>query len=293
MKNKAILLALTLLLTITFNPALAEDATKISIPPIVRIDAARVTLGDIAKITNAPAGEMDKLRDLYIARAPRPGQHIRLSRNILERKLKRLGFAPSSLSLEMPRYVSIHGSGEQIDGDRIVKAARDFLAGDKSSPSPESLRLIQKPSSVGVPPGKIDIKCQKAEVTSPMATIIDVEISCDGKRAAGRRVFFKHANKIPQPANEGVARASEGRDEGGTSRVREGKTSRSRKSGKAIRRGDPLEITVTRKNLVITLMGEAGQNGSVGETIRVKADGGKKSFKALLVDERRAVIELN
>lgn len=264
--------------------AMADDTITVKALPTVHVDGGRVFLGDIAEITG-PKDAVEKLKSVFIARAPKPGQFVRISRTTVIYKINQTGCDPSKVNLDFPATLNIYPYDQKIEGEAILQAATDYIKQNKIVQEDEldSLRNLMKPRSFFVPKGNVQFKCEQLKTTNPSLININVSLVCDGKTYAQSKVNFrKAAVRKPAPV--------ETEDDKTNPDKKDRSSGHSVNKGDRVNAGDPLEITVHRKNLVITVTGTAIQSGFTGQYIKVRIDDSKKILPALIKDKRHAQI---
>ena len=263
---------------------MADDTIKVKAFPVVHVGEGRVFLGDIAEITG-PKDDVEKLKGVFIARAPKPGQYVRVSRKTVIYKINQTGCDPSKVELDFPVTLNIYPFEQKIESEAILQAAIDYIKQNKIVKEDEldSLRNLMKPRSFYVPKGTVQFKCEQLKTTNPSLININVSLVCDGKTYVQSKVNFrKGVTKKP---------AATGTEVGETNSDKKDRSSgHSVNKGVRVNAGDPLEITVHRKNLVITVTGTAIQSGYAGQYIKVRIDDSKKILPALIKDKRHAQI---
>lgn len=264
--------------------ATADDTITVKALPTVHVNGDRVFLGDIAEITG-PKDTVEKLKGVFIARSPRPGQYVRVSRNTVKYKINQTGCDPTKVNLDFPATLNIYPYDQKIEGETILQAATDFIKQNKIVQEDEldTLRNIMKPRSIFVPKGTIQFNCEQLKTTNPSLINIDVSLVCDGKIYSRSKVSFRKAiaKKPVSAETEADATNPDKKDRSSEHSVNK---------GERVNAGDPLEITVHRKNLVITVTGTAIQSGFAGQYIKVRIDDTKKILPALIKDKRHAQI---
>ncbi|MCE1246658.1 MAG: flagella basal body P-ring formation protein FlgA [Firmicutes bacterium] len=257
----------------------AAGGTTITLPQEVRVKGESATLGDIAKIKSADKALVAKLNGIAICRVPSPGQYTRLSESSLRLKLQTAGIDLEQVAINMPAYVKIYADYKQIESDEILKAALDFIKKQKLSESPSELIPVRKPSYLYAKNGKIEFRCEAAQVGNPKIVSVNVEVLCDGKSVGKRRVSFK--DEKADTVNKGKS---------GSNSPDSGKPSV--KEGAIVKAGDPVEVAIIKKNIRVTAMGVVKQNGKAGQMVRIKLDDTNKVVNARLLDEKHAEVEI-
>ncbi len=263
---------------------LAEEIIMVKALPSAHVGEGRVFLGDIAEITG-PKEDVDKLKGIFIARAPKPGQYVRVSRKTVIYKINQAGCDPTKVNLDFPATYNIYPYDQKIEGETILQAALDYIKQNKiiSPEEQDTLHSIMKSRSLFVPKGTIQFKCEQLKTASPSLISIDVSLVCDGKIYNHSKVSFRKA-AARKPVNSETEVDATNPDK------KDRSSSHSVNKGERVNAGDPLEITVHRKNMVITVTGTALQSGFAGQYIKVRIDDTKKILPALIKDKRHAQI---
>ena len=274
---RIIFILLTILLTA--DVLFAATSTVVTLPQEIRVKGESAALGDIAKIRSTDKALVEKLKNINICRVPSPGQYIRLSQATLKFKIQSGGIDLSQITIDMPAYVKIYADFKKIESDDMVKAALDYIKKRKLSDNPAELKVTRKPGDLVAKNGKIEFRCEEAPSGNSSIIAVYVDVLCDGKSVGKKRISFKDES----------AHAVNNEKKGETS-AEDSKTSI--KEGAVVKAGDQLEVTIIRKNIRVTAMGTARQNGKAGQMIRIKLDDTKKILNARLIDEKHAEVEI-
>ncbi len=240
-----------------------------------------VTLGSIAQISGGNQESLDKIKSIYIGRAPSTGQHIRLTRSTLERKIYRAGFRKDDFQLESPQRVKIYGSELKVKKIDIISKAEQVLKERNLWNEWVNLSKIDFPYSVNVNSGTVEYQVNTARDEQLSEIIkVNIDLIVNGEKQTGAYLEFidgsmenNSADSVSKEKSLMTGVEITNRDE-------------------RIRWGDPLKLQFVRDGLTITVDGEALESGYPGEMIRVKANSTNKEFKATLKNGKTALIKV-
>lgn len=256
----------------------AQHPISITVSPESHISSGSVLLKDIAVIKGGDNQTRKKFENLFISQAPYPGQHIRLSRLLLETKLRRVGSIGRDFNLDAPQTMKIYPQNSIISGRDIIRAATDFIIqqeGDYLRPAGSGI-----PKPITVPPGKVSYQCSIPDEPADKPLVL-VKVFVDGKECGSGEVrFIRNYTSKPTGAinNPSTEQKFEKKQE--------------RNKEESVRSGSPITLQFIRNGLMISINGTALESGYPGDRIRVKIDGEKKKYEAVISDKTTAVVKI-
>ena len=264
----------------------ANSPVTIKAEPQVRITAEKITLGDVAEI-RGDEQSVEKIKSIYVARSPKPGMYVRLSRKSIIFKLKRAGFDTSTMNLILPPSIRVYPVDKKIEGEVFIKEALDYIKRNKIVPEEEitNLKPLRKPMTIYVPDGNIKFECLSGSSHNQSIINIYVDVLSNGRNITRKKIPFRR--KIAYKA-----KSSDKVDSNGNPEKKDRSSGDSVNKEKSVRVGDLLEVSVVRKNIVVTVMGTARQSGSPGDSIKVRLKGSRKVLTARLTDKQHAYVEI-
>ena len=309
-----IMLQMTLLISSTF----AEGLTII-MPPQVSIEGAMMTLGQVADISGDDELLVEKLRQFKLGSAPVPGSSVVLTKELLVMRLASLGSAVSGIVWQMPETVTVTTRFQTIKGqvllDKAIGAAEEragrSISSGEISIAPTGIGNVQ---DVVIPVGNIEITSDVPYgIHYNTPTTITVIVSVNGKvvHKINLRLDVKLYQQVVVSASSislgeiltadklRYERMDTGRMGSGyftdVSKVLGLMTRRALTPGMVvteamvnkpslIKRGNIVTIIARMGGMEVTGSGQAMQDGSEGQLIRVQNISSTKIVSAKVLD---------
>jgi flagella basal body P-ring formation protein FlgA len=148
-------LAIPLLLLCISGFAHAE--TLITMKDSVRVDGARLRLGDIANISGLPAAQADKLARLEVSAAPKPGHSKEIDRDFTAAKLRQKGYR--DLFFNGSRSTIATRDSQTVASDRLEEMLRSHIESRMPWKAADTVIDMQSSRAVaGLPTGQTAIR---------------------------------------------------------------------------------------------------------------------------------------
>ena len=251
------------------TPAWSAPTAQVELRALTTVDTDAVVLGQVAYIRSTDLELVRSLVNLRIGPAPRFGASASVSRQALDRWIRRqTGTEAASLAWtgEAERITVVRAS-QQVEGQRIadvaLKALRDRLAAEGR---PAQVDLRSAPASVAVEPG--DLRLQVRDVAATQLRphlLVWVDIAVDGRRVRAIPVPLAiEAADLPMPPRSEV-------------RVRSDDTLRAAgphapvRRALAVQRGESAALRETSGAIALESRVEVLQDGAIGDRVRVRA----------------------
>lgn len=186
-------LSIICLWTVLLLPAMtgavfAAGGLRISVAPDSLVDGESVYLRKIAKIEGDDPLLVDRLGNIYIGRAPLPGNSLEFEAADLNRRLKQNGFDPADLVLQIPPKVVVKRSLIVMSREKIKTLVSDYITKNLLADLPDArIKDIRVAEEIELPDGRVTYTVsptQNAEAMGKIQFTIDFDVN--GK-------FFKRA----------------------------------------------------------------------------------------------------
>lgn len=277
----------------------AEPAVRIYLPRTKTVDKATLTLNDIAIISGRDDALAARIRDIKLGRSPFAGESITLTRQTVLSQLGAAQISGDTVSVIGSSETRVHRKATDISTDDIVAAAEAFL---KASPPAGAIRwkLAHQPQDIAIPQADgATLRCE-LDASAPAGQVhIRVTLATDEKVLASRLVMFRLSYQTKQllaakdinpgetitPANTTLETVEVSRPPSEVYTPPFGKRARAHitpgsvitdshvhmpQPEVVIQRNETVRLKIQGKGWSITALGQALQNGRVGDTIRVR-----------------------
>ncbi len=283
-----------------------------------------VCLKDIASVEGDEA-RVSQLLETPLIDAPAPAESVKMTEQQLEAILFRKGIDASSFAISGASEIQITANFKEIKHDDFIAMVKDYLL--KTIRVDPNERLTLDPISLPgegdlvLPHGNISVEVTGEVNPKSKQIMVPVRIKVDG-------VYYKHCSvafKVHRLADVAVAKRKMERhkvleNEDITIEERDlnamsgeaitdigsivGKRTTRAVAPKQpvvasmvempplIKRGDAVTVVARYKNLRITTLAEAKDDGRLGETIRLENVDSKKEVKAIVTGDKQAEIEV-
>jgi len=316
MLNKVCLL-IVLHMTLLMSSTFAESVT-IAMPPEVSIEGPMMTLGQLADISGDDEPFVEKLRQFKLGNAPFPGRSVVLTKALLVMRLGSMGSNVSSIVWQMPEAVTVTTRFQSISGQVLIDKAITAVeqrVGRRVSSGELSIAPIGRVQDVVVPVGDIVLTSELPYgISYNSTTAITVAVSVNGQVVS--KINLRLAVKLYQQVAVVTRQISLGEivttDKLHYERMDSGRlgsgyftdmnkvqgliSRRSLPPGMVItgamvnkpvliKRGDIVNIVAHIGSMEVTAAGQAMQNGSEGQLIRVQNINSTKIISAKVLNE--------
>lgn len=304
------------ILIIMFLMPVAWAAVTVTIAPEQTVNGPMLTLGAIAEVSGEDEAKVKALRSLPLGTAPKPGSRLVLTRELLGARMLATGTDLSGITWNVPDNIIIIASFQIVPGIKIADAASEALikrlnvAEDK-----RELELIGFSSDLNAPVGDIRLSAELPYgIRKSGPTIVNVTVSSDGR--VYEKISLRYNVKVyediiiaakPIAPHEPLTtdnltyqRTDVTRITGSyftdISRLNGLNAKRAIATGALIsdislekpilvKRGSNVTITARSGDMAITAFGEALQDGTEGQVIRVQNTNSKRIVAAKVVGE--------
>ncbi|MDR2442065.1 MAG: flagellar basal body P-ring formation chaperone FlgA [Deltaproteobacteria bacterium] len=312
-KLKTAIFGLILLLTILARPLMAE--VSVIFPPENTVDGPRIILGDVANVAGDSEGDLplaSLISAIDLGAAPLAGQDLVLRRRQIELKLAASGAPLADIRWLIPDEVKLTGSGQAFDDNLIKKIVTEYL--DRAEPYLSgSYEILSLSSSTlpAFPHGKIEYRFSPQPSSNPSYLTGVIYFTVDGREAGRLRITAQIDLRVPavvvvRDLSRGHVLTEEDLSESmvafaqakGALTVLESAVGQTLKTNlrtgapvrdrdliatSMIKRGDIVTIIAQSGGLKISALGQARQDGALGQTITVLNQDSKKTISAKVI----------
>lgn len=275
-------------------------ALDIRVRESLEIDGDTVYLGDLAEFYPADDSRVEKFKAIKISTSPSPGALRQINSDLILYKISHLVNAEKDVNLSLPETISIKRTAQILDSEALENIFRDYVLDNAPWESDQIVfEDINAPESIALPKGdlvwEIDEK-QNRNFIGNFSLMIDLMVDGDslrkiivsGKISVVREVVraVRNINRGDIISAEDIVVVSEKRTRDKKSLVASKKELIGKRATRriqadqmiqagmvevppAVEKGDRVVIKAENKNLLITALGEALEEGSIGEYIRV------------------------
>jgi flagella basal body P-ring formation protein FlgA len=290
---------------------------QVVVPADNTVNGPRILLGDIANV----APDTDSEADAELARlleaadlgpAPAPGQKLTLRRQQLEQRLIESGAPVNDARWIIPQAVALTGAGNPPDADLPKRVISDYLARSEPWASGRwEILSVTSASPPALPEGAVEWRFSPQPSSNPNYLSGTVYFTVDGREAGRLRVTAQidlqvaalvAARDLPRGhvlAEEDLSEsyAPFARARGALRDVSQaaGQTLRvSVRAGSPVRdrdlvrtamvsKGETVSIIAQSGGLKVTALGQAREDGALGETITVINQDSRKTISAKVI----------
>lgn len=311
-----------LLLQATAAGVFAAEGLRITVSPSTLLDGDSVYLGKIAAIDGQDPLLIDRLKNIYIGRAPLPGNTLEFEAADLNRRLKQNGFDPDDLTLQIPPKIVVKRSLIVMSREKLKTLVADYITQNLLIDLPDArVKDIRVAEEIELPDGRITYTVKPTRNADAMGIIqFNINFDVNGK-------FFKRvwaAATVEVFSDVVVTKKPIGRYKTITEddievqkmdlanlpsdvitdpdAVLGKRTKRAVGAQTALRpnlvefpplvkRGDVVVIIAETEGLKVTALGEVRKKGRIGERIPVTNYDSKKIIYARVVDANTVKVE--
>jgi flagella basal body P-ring formation protein FlgA len=303
---------------VTFaSPAAAvhADTVDLLLADSVAIPSPEILLGDIARIPPADGDLSGRLRSLSLGNAPLPGKSLNIGADYIRVRLRQEGLDPRFVSVSGSDRVSVTRECVEIGEEEIADAVRAYIAANAPwDPGRMTITRIDVSGTVTAPPGRVSINVQAptrrdflGSVQFPVIVDVDggyrrklwatasIEVVADVviaerpinryRRIEPEDISVRRMN-LADVSSSSFRDMDEVLDKRAKRRIIPNEVLRSDmvEIPPLVKRGDRIFIVAESPGLRVTTRGEAREDGSVGDTIRIVNLNSKKSLYGSVVD---------
>jgi flagella basal body P-ring formation protein FlgA len=295
------------------SPALA--GVSVVFPPENSVSGARIIVGDVANVV-AETPEDKALADLIggvdLGPAPEPGAGLVLRRRQIELRLASTGAPIADVRWVVPETVTLTGPGQPAGRDMIKQVVMDYLSGAEPYVS-GSFELLNVTSSTppALPPGRVEYRFSPQNSSNPAYLTGTVFFTVDGRDAGRLRVSAQVELSLPSlvvtrdlprghvlsEVDLSESQVSYMQAKGALTEVGQalGQTLKiALRAGAPVRDRDLIRTSMVKKGEVVTIvaqsgglkitaLGQARQDGALGQTINVLNQDSKKTISAKVI----------
>ncbi|MEW5724668.1 MAG: flagellar basal body P-ring formation chaperone FlgA [Thermodesulfobacteriota bacterium] len=299
---------LALLLPPAAPAAAAEVAVTVKFQAEVRGD--QVLLRDVAEISGPDSALRNDLADVYLTKAPRPGESTIISLAYLEHRLRASGLPLDLVDWRLPEQVTVTRRHQAVTEAWVRQVVEEYLGTAEPYKSSEwELIYLRTGTLPNLPEGELGYRLSPNRATDPTRLSLDIYLTVDGRdedriKVSGRidlkvealvaaRTLEKGHRLTPgdlRPAKLSLARLRSGavadpeKAYGLTCRrpltAGQPVLERDLYSEPVVKRGDLVTILAQAGPLKVTCTGQAQQDGAVGDQIKVVNTGSNKTVVA-------------
>ncbi|MDR2301313.1 MAG: flagellar basal body P-ring formation chaperone FlgA [Deltaproteobacteria bacterium] len=312
-KFLSLFLTIVLLGLATAGPLLA--GVTVIFPPQNTVKGPRILLGDVANVAAETAKDQalaDLIGAVDLGPSPSPGTDLILRRRQIEQKLTSSGAPVSDIRWLIPEEVTFTSDGQTTDNDSVRKIILDYL--DRSEPYISGfydLLNVTFSTPPALPPGTVEYRFSPQPSSNPAYLTGTIFFSVDGQDAGRLRVTAQvdlrvsavvavrdlprghvlsemdlSQSQVPYAQAKGALTETE-QALGQTLKtsVRTGAPIRDRDLIKTsmVKKGEVVTIIAQTGSLKITALGQAKQDGALGQTISVVNQDSKKTISAKVI----------
>ncbi|MBW1709100.1 MAG: flagellar basal body P-ring formation protein FlgA [Deltaproteobacteria bacterium] len=322
-KIRVLIPALALMMMLTGTSLAARNADLfVSVKSKAQVRGEKVFLKDIAVITGPDCALKKDLEQVFITNAPKPGQSRNIRKDYLTYRLRSAGLPLNLCKWDLPRLVTVSRRSQTIKTEYIRQIFMDYLAAnDPYLNSDWELIKLQTGTLPCLPAGRLTHKITPRPSANPSHLTLVIYLYVDGDeadhvRVAGQINLFRKVVAAARTIEKGqiiraddlkIVRVNLTRFKKATLTDPKqviGKICRRRRlhagqpiqakdlsNPTVVKRGDTITILVEYGTLRITTIGQAKQDGAVGEKIPVLNLDSKKIVMAKLLSPNLAQID--
>ena len=304
------------LLAAFFIAAVTAEAAELTVhvPAQVEIQGDKVHFGDLAQIDGPDCALKNDLADVYITQAPDPGKRVNIRQAYLAHRLRQSGLPLELIEWHVPEMSTVTRAFQTLDQEWVKAVVTEYLTGTEPYQSGDweliSVRTGELPN---LPVGEVQYTTSVNSSTNLTLVSLNIYVNVDGAEAGRIRATCKVDLKIKAlvanrrmergyvigPEDVSVERISVDKVREGAllepgnaiglvckTRIRKGSPVLGRylERKTLVRRGDMVTIVAQSGPLRVSSLGQAKQDGALGETVAVTNTGSKKTILATVVN---------
>ncbi|MDR0621173.1 MAG: flagellar basal body P-ring formation chaperone FlgA [Deltaproteobacteria bacterium] len=293
----------------------AQAGVSVIFPPQNTVNGPRILLGDVANVAaDGPADQVlaDLIGAVDLGASPSPGTDLVLRKRQIEQRLTSSGAPVSDVRWLIPEEVTFTGLGQITDNDSVRKIILEYL--DRSEPYISGiydLLNVTFSTPPALPPGKVEYRFSPQNSSNPAYLTGTVFFTVDGQDAGRLRVTAQVDLRLPavvaardlprghvlseidlsesqvpyMQAKGALTETEQALGQTLKTSVRTGAPIRNRDlvQTSMVKKGEVVTIVAQTGSLKITALGQARQDGALGQTISVLNQDSKKTISAKVI----------
>jgi flagella basal body P-ring formation protein FlgA len=293
----------------------ARAGVNVIFPPENTVNGSRILLGDVANVV--PDGATDQalanlISQVDLGPSPAPGAEVVLRRQQIEQRLASSGAPVSEIRWLIPDAVTLTGQGQTAEPDFIRDIIQEYL--DRSEPyisGTAELLNVTSSSPPALPPGKTEWRFSPQSSSNPAYLSGTIYFSVNGLEAGRLRVSAQIELLMPAVVvvrdlprghvltelDLSLSQVGYMQSKGALTEIEQaaGQTLKTTiRSGAPVRDRDLMTTSMVKKGEVVTIvaqggglkitaLGQARQDGALGQTITVLNQDSKKNISAKVI----------
>lgn len=310
------LLAALALASILVVPGLSAGV-QVVVPADNTVTGPRILLGDIANVAPDTDSEADRslaslLEAADLGPSPAPGKKLTLRRQQLESRLIESGAPVNDARWIIPGQLTLTGAGNAPDQDQLRQIVTEYL--ERSEPWASGkweLLNVTAPAPPGLPEGTVEWRFAPLPSSNPNYLSGTVYFTVDGRDAARVRVTAQIELQVPAvvaardlPRGHVIAEEDLSESLVAFARARGSLTDVAQAVGQTLKvsvrtgapvrdrdlvrtamvaKGETVTIIAQSGGLKVTALGQARENGALGQTITVINQDSKKAVSGKVI----------
>lgn len=298
--------------------ALAQ--AKVSLKPEAMVEGSEVYLSDIATIQSGEKSLTQSLSGIRVATVPMPGQTVNVDASSIQLRLRAAKIDPARVQVVDSSRTKVTRAFQLVDSGSLLEAARSAIEAAFTNGARIEVEATRSPADVRIRPGQVDLVARPSAARAGLQTV-PVEIMVDGQK--DRTVSVSLRVRVFQPVvvlTGAVARSQmitasdltiDEREVTAFAAdlivdpfVAEGlKTRRAMAAGTFLRSADleviplvrrnaPVVVSTTAGRVTIRSTGQALEDGTMGQMVRVRPAGSTETISGKVVAEGRVELAL-
>jgi flagella basal body P-ring formation protein FlgA len=175
------------------------------LPGTVTVRESSLRLGSVCVLACPDEALLRQANDVPMGRAPLPGEKLVLDRRTILSRLASSGIPAGRVELSGASEVTVTRDEQVFPADRLLQAAREFLAKEHPGPAGCGWRLLRRPGDLVVPRGSQPLELRPTLHDDKAFGLLRVEIAAlDGEQPVGSA---SADFKLSYPARRAVALA--------------------------------------------------------------------------------------
>ncbi|HUT02240.1 MAG TPA: flagellar basal body P-ring formation chaperone FlgA [Phycisphaerae bacterium] len=305
--------ATSLLILFLAGPAAAgDDAVRIYLPRTVKVSGEKLQLGTIGVVLCDDAKREARARATALGRTPWPGENIVIDRRTVLSCLAHGGIAADRVRIAGARQVTVTREESTTSAGKLLAVAETFLQQLPARPKNCIYQVLRRPQKLTVSGSKdLDYACRLEPLAAGGQVKVVVTVRREGKQLGFREILYRRMYPVrtavatrrvpagavltkenleiqtsyePKPADKDwkapYGRLARQRLLPGTA-IRPSMTAE-KKPDLKIRRNQIVQLRVQGPGFRITGVGQALQEGRVGDVIKVRNVDSKRVITGLV-----------
>lgn len=158
----------------------------ISLPAQVQVDNPVLRLGDVAQISGDEPERQAALAEIRLGGSPLAGSHLQLTPELLTMRLQAAGADLTGIEWQVPPVVTVTAVAQQVTGEQLVAAAVQLIQQATKGMGGEVVtQPVLVPQDVQVPRGELRLQATLPYgIRYNIPTQVMVTVLVDGRQAA-------------------------------------------------------------------------------------------------------------